>query len=106
MKQNVKKYFNETEKAWQLKRKIKLEKNNQKILAKEGKSKRYRDKIKQYRQSRRIQDNEKKIDQKFGGKWERKDHNEKSEWINNMETDGNVGKLSGEYTPRCTQGNT
>ena len=83
------------------------DKTNQKILAKEGRLKRYRDKTKQYRQNRMFQNNEKKFYRQFGGEWakpyqqavareakrfwskiwERKDHNEKAEWINNMETE-------------------
>ena len=62
-----KKYLDKTEKAWQLelkkkkkkKKKKMLEETNQKILAKEGRLKRYQDKTKQYRQNRTFQNNEK-----------------------------------------------
>ena len=39
---------------------IQLEELNQKVLAKEGIVKRYRDRVKQYRQNRTFQNNEKK----------------------------------------------
>ena len=48
----LKKYSNGTQK-------IKLEETNQRILAKEGRLKRYRDRTKQYRQNRTLQNDEK-----------------------------------------------
>ena len=84
---------------------VKLEEINQKILAKEGRLKRYRQRIKQYSQNRTFQNNERKFHQQLGGHdtknlpttrrqrnrtildeniatkiW----HNVKAEWINNM----------------------
>ena len=89
---------------------VQLEEINQKILAKEGTLKRYRQKGKQYRQNRTFQNNERKFYQKLGGSdtktyqqpdaketewfsakiWEPKKHNENAEWINNItrELDG------------------
>ena len=40
---------------------------NQKVLAKEGRLKRYRERVKQYRQNRRFQNNERKFYQQMGG---------------------------------------
>ena len=42
-------YRNKKEKATQEKRKIQLEERNQKVLAKEGRLKRYRQRVKQYK---------------------------------------------------------
>ena len=47
---------------------IQLEKINQKILAKEGKLKRYRDKVKQYKQNKTFQNNEIKFYQMYEDK--------------------------------------
>ena len=85
---------------------LQLEEINQKILAKEGKLKSYR----QYRQNWTFQNNEKKFYQKLGGSdtktyqqpdaketelfwakiWEPNKHNENAEWIYNItrELDG------------------
>ena len=77
---------------------------NQKILAKEGRLKRYRQRVKQYRQNRTFQNNERKFYQQLGGSdtktyqqpdaketerfwtkiWKPKKHNENAEWINNI----------------------
>ena len=46
---------------------VKLEEINQKVLAKEGRLKRYRQRVKQYRQNRTFQNNERKFYQHFGG---------------------------------------
>ena len=46
---------------------VQLEEINQKILAKEGRLKRYRQRVKQYRQNRTFQNNERKFDQQLGG---------------------------------------
>ena len=74
----------------------------QKVLAKEGRLKRYRQRVKQYRQNRTFQNNERKFYQQLGGDnnktyqqpneketerfwtkiWQPKQHNEKAEWIN------------------------
>ena len=89
---------------------VQLEEINQKILAKEGRLKRYRQRVKQYRQNRTFQNNERKFYQQLGGSdtktyqqpdaketerfwakiWEPKKHNENAEWINNItrESDG------------------
>ena len=47
---------------------IQLEEINQKILAKEGRLKRYRDRVKQYDQNRIFQNNERKFYQQVDGK--------------------------------------
>ena len=44
-----------------------LKEINQKVLAKEGRLKRYRQRVKQYRQNRTFQNNERKFDQQLGG---------------------------------------
>ena len=95
---------NRKEKATQEKLKIELEEINQKVLAKEGLLKRYRQREKQYRQNRTFQSNERKFYQQLGGDdtktyqqldareterfWtetrQPKKQNEKVEWINNM----------------------
>ena len=46
---------------------IQLEEINQKVLAKEGILKRYRQRVKQYRQNRTFQNNERKFYQQLGG---------------------------------------
>ena len=45
---------------------IQLEEINQKVLAKEGRLKRYRQRVKQYRQNRTYENNERKIYQQLG----------------------------------------
>ena len=50
IKQNMKIYSNETEKVQQ-KRQVQLEETNQKIMVKEGRLKRYRDRTKPYKQN-------------------------------------------------------
>ena len=84
---------------------MRLEEINQKILMKEGRSKRYRDRIKQYNQNQTFQNNERKIYQQVGEEWtrtykqprvkeakqflskiwEQKKHNRIAEWVNNIE---------------------
>ena len=83
---------------------MQLEEINQRVLAKEGRLKRYRQRVKQYRQNRTFQNNERKFYQQFGEHdtktyqqpdtreterfwtkiWQPKKHNEKAEWINDM----------------------
>ena len=83
---------------------IQLEEINQKVLAKERRLKRYRQRVKQYKQNRTFQNNERKFYQQLGGHdtktyqqpdiketeqfWTKivqpKKHNEKAEWINDM----------------------
>ena len=46
---------------------VQLEEINQKILAKEGRLKRYRQRVKQYRQNRTFQNNERKFYQQLEG---------------------------------------
>ena len=46
---------------------VQLEEINQKILAKEGRLKRYRQRVKQYRQNRTFQNNERKLYQQLRG---------------------------------------
>ena len=87
-------------------KKVQLEEINQKVLAKEGIVKRYRQRVKQYRQNRTFQNNERKFYQQLGGHdtktcqqpdarepkrfWTKirqpKKHNEKAKWINDMTT--------------------
>ena len=89
---------------------VQLDEINQKILAKEGRLKRYQQRVKQYRQNRTFQNNERKFYQQLGGSdtktyqqpdaketerfWTKisqpKNHNENAEWINNItrELDG------------------
>ena len=83
---------------------IQFEKMNKKILAKQGRLKRYWDCVKQCKQNRIFQNNKRKLYQKVGGEssrtnqWQdekeakqfwsqirkQKEHNRKVEWINNM----------------------
>ena len=58
---------NRKEKTTQEKITIQLEEINQKVLAKEGSLKRYRQRVKKYRQNRRFQNNERKSYQQLGG---------------------------------------
>ena len=93
--------MDEAEKARQLERKIQLEETNQKVLAKGGRFKRYRDRTKLYRPNKTFQNNERKFSQQVRGEWaktyqqldaknkkrfwskiwERKDHNEKADGL-------------------------
>ena len=57
---------NKNEKTKREKLAIQLEEINQKILAKEGRLKRYRQRVKQYRQNRTFQNNERKFNQQMG----------------------------------------
>ena len=86
---------------------LQLKEINQKVLVKEGRLKRYRQRVKQYKQNRTFQNNERKFYQQLGGHdtktyqqrdpketehfwtkiWQPKKHNEKAEWINNMTTE-------------------
>ena len=95
---------NRKEKITQEKITIQLEEINQKVLAKEGRLKRYRQRVKQYRQNRTFQINGRKFYQQLGGDynktyqqldaketqrlwtkiWQPKTYNEKAEGINNM----------------------
>ena len=82
---------------------IKLEEINQKVMAKEGKLKRYQQKAKQYQQNRIFKNNERKFCQQVGGDgtlylqsnereteqfwsklWQPREDNKKAEWISNM----------------------
>ena len=69
LKQNMKIYSDEEEKSRLLERKILLEETNQKVLAKEGRLKRYRATINQCRQNRNFQINERKFYQQVGKEW-------------------------------------
>ena len=82
----------------------KLEEINQKVLAKEGRLKRYRQRVKQCRQNRTFQNTARKFYQQLGGSdtktyqqpdiketerfwikiWQQKKHNENAKWINNI----------------------
>ena len=46
---------------------VQLEEINQKVLAKEGRLKRYLQRVKQYRQNKTFQNNERKFNQQLGG---------------------------------------
>ena len=92
------------EKTTQEKLTIQLEEIYQKVMAKEGRLKRYRQRVKQYRQNRTFQNNERKFYQQLGGDdnktyqqlnaketerfwtkiWQPKQHNEKAEWISHI----------------------
>ena len=104
VKQKKKAEINRKEKTTQEKLTVQLEEIHQKVRAKEGRLKRYRQRVKQYRQNRTFQNNEKKVYQQLGrdnnkthqqpnGKeierfwtkiWQPKQHNEKAEWINHI----------------------
>ena len=60
-------HVDKKEKATVVKMTIQLEKMNQKVLAKEGRLKRYRERVKEYRQNRTFQNNERKFYQVGGG---------------------------------------
>ena len=59
--------WDKKKKATQEKMTIQLVEINQKVLAKEGRLKRYREMVKQYRQNRTSQNNERKFYQQVGG---------------------------------------
>ena len=83
---------------------VRLEEINQKVLVKEGRFKRFGQRVKQYRQSRTFQNKDRKFYQQLGGDdtkkyhqpdarkterfwtkiWQPKKRYEKAEWINNM----------------------
>ena len=95
---------NRMEKTTREKITVQLEEINQKVMAKDGRLKRYRQRVKQYKQNRTFQNNERKFYQQLGGHdtktyqqldaketkrfWTKicqpRKHNEKAEWINNM----------------------
>ena len=86
---------------------VQLEEINQKVPAKKGRLKRYRQRAKQYRQNRTFQNNGRKFFQQLGGDdtktyqqtdareteqfwteiWQPREHNKKAEWISNMTKD-------------------
>ena len=96
--------WNKKEKATRGKIPVQLEEINQKVLAKEGRLKRYRQRIKQYRQNRTFQkkmkenstnnweemtrertNNRMQKKLKFWKKiWQPKENNGESEWLNNI----------------------
>ena len=95
---------NRKEKTTHEKPTILLKEINQKVLAKEGWLKRYQQRVRQYRQNRTFQNNERKFYQQLGGYYSKtyqepdaketqqfwtkicqpKKHKEKAEWINNI----------------------
>ena len=95
---------NRKEKTTQEKLTIQLEEIYQKVQAKEARLKRYQQRVKQYRQNRIFQNNQRKFYQQLGGDdnkiyqqldaketewfwtkiWQPKQHNEKAEWINHI----------------------
>ena len=66
-RKNVGTSMGKKEKATQEKITIQLEEITQKVLTKEGRLKRYRERVKQYRQERTCQNNERKFYQQVGG---------------------------------------
>ena len=104
VKQKKNAEINRKEKTTQEKLAVQLEEIRQKVPAKEGRLKRYRQRVKQYRQNRTFQNNERKFYQQLGGDdnkthqqpnaketerfwtkiWQPKQHNEKAEWINHI----------------------
>ena len=87
---------NKKEKATREKITLQLDEINQKILAKEGRLKRYRQRVKQYRQNRPFQNIDRNFYQQLGGDdvktyqqldardQKKKKHNGKAKWINKM----------------------
>ena len=67
VKQKKNAEINRKEKTTQEKLMVQLEEIHQKILAKEGTLKRYRQRVKQYRQNRTFQNNERTFYQHLGG---------------------------------------
>ena len=59
--------WDKKEKVIQEKITIQLEEINQKVISKEGRLKRYRQRVNQYRQNRIFQNNERKFYQQVGG---------------------------------------
>ena len=104
VKQKKNAEINRKENTTQEKLTVQLEEIHQKVLEKEGRLKRYRQRVKQYRQNRTFQNNERKFYQQLGGDnnkthqhpnaketerfwtkmWQPKQHNEKAEWINHI----------------------
>ena len=82
LKQKKKAEINGKEKTTQEKLTVQLEEIHQKVLAKEGRLKRYRQRVKQYRQNRTFQNNEKKFYQQLGG-----DNNKTHQQPNAKETE-------------------
>ena len=99
-------YWDEKRKATQqLKQIIQLKVINQKVLAEEGRLKRYWDRTKQYKENWTFQKNERKFEKQVRGEyikthqeldakeakqfrskiWEWREHNRKAKWIYNME---------------------
>ena len=60
-RKNARTCWYKKEKTTQEKITIQLEKINQKVLAKEGRLKRYRERVKQYRKNRTFQNNERNV---------------------------------------------
>ena len=128
IKQKKNAEINRKEKTTQEKHTAQLEEIHQKVLAKEGRLKRYRQRVKQYRQNRTFQNNERKFYQQLGESdtktyqqpdaketerfwakiWEPEKHNENAEWINNItrELDGLEEGPKMEIPHRLTQNNT
>ena len=67
VKQKKNAEINRKEKTTQEKLTVQLEEIHQKVLAKKGRLKRYRQRVKQYRQNRTFQNNERKFYQQLGG---------------------------------------
>ena len=104
VKQNKNAEMYRKEKTTQEKLTVQLGEIHQKVLAKEGRLKRYRQRVKQYRQNRMFQNNERKFYQQLEGDnnkthqqpnvketeqfwtkiWLLKQHNEKAEWVNHI----------------------
>ena len=66
---NVRLCSDKQKKARRFEQNILLEETNQKVLAKEGRLKKYQGRTKQYRQNKTFQNNERKLYQQVGGEW-------------------------------------
>ena len=62
-------YSEDAEKAPRLERKTQAKETNQKVLAKEGRLKRFLDRTKQYKQNMTFQNNERKFNQQIEKEW-------------------------------------
>ena len=82
VKQKKNAEINRKENTTQEKLTVQLEEIHQKVLAKEGRLKRYRQRVKQYRQNRTFQNNERKVYQQLGG-----DNNKTHQQPNAKETE-------------------
>ena len=90
------------EKATRRKITVQLEEINQKVLAKEGRLKRYRQSVKQYRQNRTFQNNERKFYQQLGGDDAKNTNNRMQKKPNDFGLDMATKKYNGKAEWRNT----